>query len=133
MDATEPTDRQTVQVIDSAVDCPDIPMVIGPGSAKAVIWPGSGAKYRTFHIVTLPNGSRTIALSHPSDSVYYVMSGAGTVVDMTSGEASDLGEGSMVHIDAGDTYQFHAAATGMKILGGPCPADPRLYETLRKD
>lgn len=126
-------DRQKIQVIDGAVQGLDMPIVEGPGNAKAVIWPGSGALHRSLHVVTLGKGSRTIALSHPSDSVYYVMGGAGTIVDMTSGHVSDLSEGSMVHIDAGDTYQFVAATSDMKILGGPCPADPRLYENLRKE
>jgi quercetin dioxygenase-like cupin family protein len=128
--AMEDAVQQTVRVIDSSRNCPDIPIVIGPGNAKAVIWPGSGAQHRSMHLVSLSQGSKTIPLSHASDSVYYVMSGAGTVSDVTSGDVMELSEGSMVHIDAGDTYRFEATGTGMKLVGGPCPADPSLYAAL---
>jgi mannose-6-phosphate isomerase-like protein (cupin superfamily) len=124
-------DCQTVRVIDTSKDCPDIPLVEGGGSAKVVTWPGNGAIHRTFHLLTLDSGSKTIELNHPHDSVYYVISGGGTVAEVASGDRTPLQEGSMVHIDAGDGYQFEAEAMrGMTLLGGPCPADLRLYASL---
>lgn len=119
---------QTARVIDSTRDCPDLPIVVGPGSAKVVVWPQSGAEHRTMHLVTLAEGSKTTELKHPSDSVYYVISGSGAVADIASGSLMELGEGSMVHIDAGDTYRFEAFAPGMTIVGGPCPPDSSLYD-----
>jgi mannose-6-phosphate isomerase-like protein (cupin superfamily) len=93
------------------------------------MWPGNNAQFRTFQIITLERGARTIRLHHGSDAVYYVMSGAGSIVDLASSEAFPLVEGSMVHIDAGDAYQF-MPSDDMKILGGPCPADESLYAGL---
>src|ERR1700722_12185184 len=124
-------DSPTVRVIDSAAGCPDIPLVEGGGNAKAVLWPGNGGTYRTLHLLNLESGARTVALKHAGDSVYYVIRGSGTVADLASGEQNPLEEGSMIHIDAGDTYQFVAASDdGLRLLGGPCPADFSLYPNL---
>ena len=95
------------------------------------MWPGNDTQFRTFQIITLERGARTIRLHHGSDAAYYVMSGAGSIVDLASSEVFPLVEGSMVHIDAGDAYQFVTSDDhNMKILGGPCPADESLYAGL---
>ncbi len=120
----------TLQVIDSSHGCPEIPIVEGDGNAKVVVWPGSGARYRTFQIVTLGGGSGTIPLRHAADAAYYVMGGSGTIADLGTGSTLDLAEGAMVHIDASDRYQFRAGNAGLKVLGGPCPADEGLYTGL---
>ncbi|MGR7995216.1 hypothetical protein [Xanthobacter sp. ZOL 2024] len=125
-----PESPQTVRVVDSAADCPDLPIIQGKGSAKVVIWPGNGALYRTFQVLDMQEGDRTRDLTHPTDSVYYVAAGAGSVADVASGESWALGLGSMVHIDRGDSYRFEAAAGGMKLIGGPCPADQALYALI---
>ena len=121
--------EKTVRVIDSSAGCPEIPIVVGRGNAKVLMWPGNDARFRTFHIVTLESGARTVSLSHESDAVYYVMGGTGTIVDMKSAVVSPLAEGAMIHIDAGDAYQFMADNdVPFRILGGPCPADHSLYD-----
>ncbi len=121
-----------VRVIDSATECPDLPIVDGAGYAKAVVWPGRGVQQRSMHVIKMEAGSRTIELLHPSDCVYYVLAGSGSIEDVTSGEIKPLGEGAMIHIDAGDSYKLHADAVGFSVLGGPCPADPMLYVHLIK-
>ncbi len=127
-------DMDILRVIDTASDCPEIPLVIGTGNAKVVMWPGNGAKYRTFHLVDLGPGAKTISLQHDNDSVYYVIDGSGAVVDLAAGDKMNLAEGAMVHIGAGDSYMFEAQPqVGLKILGGPCPADQRLYDSLKTD
>ena len=118
-----------VQVIDSSVGCPNLPVVDGKGSAKAVLWPGNGARHRTVHVIDLVPGDRTIDFKHFSDAVYYVASGEGEIIDISSGDRFMLVEGSMVHIDRGDPYRFRTEA-GMKLIGGPCPADYSLYSNI---
>ncbi len=122
----------TVSVIDSAdASCPFIPLVEGEGYAKAIMWPGNGAKHRTFHLIELAAGSKTVPLSHASESVYYVIGGGGAIRDLKDGQSQPLIEGAMIHIGGGDRYQFVAGGdAAMKLLGGPCPADPSLYDTL---
>jgi mannose-6-phosphate isomerase-like protein (cupin superfamily) len=122
---------ESIQVID-AVHAREIPIVDGIGNAKVVVWPGMGAQYRTFQIITLGQHAKTVELCHPkSDAAYYVFKGQGKVVDIASGASQELGEGGMVHIDANDRYQFLASSSGMRILGGPCPADLSLYANFK--
>lgn len=128
-----PPPHNTVRVVNSAVDCPDLPIVVGSGRAKVVMWPGNGALYRTFQVIDLEQNDQTIELAHPSDSAYYVAAGSGVITDVVSGEQMPLVEGSMVHIDKGDRYRFEAGSTaGLKLIGGPCPADAKLYAHLAK-
>ncbi len=119
-----------VRVIDSAVGCPEIPIVEGEGNAKVVLSPHNGATFRSFHLVSLHENARTIRLSHASDCVYYVMEGTGAIVDAAAGSRIDLAEGHMVHIDAGDSYRIEAGHAGIKVIGGPCPPDERLYSVI---
>lgn len=112
-----------VRVIDSATEGRELPIVEGPGSATIVVGPHSGARFRSFQRIDLGPGGATVPLSHPGDSVYYVIAGAGSIVDLSSGEEHPLSEGTMVHIDAGDRYRFTSASGDLKLLGGPCPAD----------
>jgi mannose-6-phosphate isomerase-like protein (cupin superfamily) len=107
---------------------PELRIVAGDGSAHAVIWPGMGARLRSMNRISLGGGSQTIRLTHPSDSVYYVIGGAGEAVDADTAERTALVEGSMVHVDAGTAYELVAGEGGMELIGGPCPADPSLYE-----
>lgn len=126
------SNSETVRVIDSAHPCPNLPIVEGSGNARAVLWPGNGAIYRTFHVIDLDAGARTIELKHPSDAVYYIASGSGSVVDVAAGTSESLIEGAMVHIDAGDRYRLANSSTAaMRIIGGPCPADPAMYAHLK--
>jgi mannose-6-phosphate isomerase-like protein (cupin superfamily) len=95
------------------------------------MWPGNGALYRTFQVMELQAGDRTIDFRHPSDSAYYVAAGSGSIVDLASGDRFSLVEGAMLHIDKGDGYRFEASdQAGVKLIGGPCPADPQLYAHL---
>ena len=120
--------RQIVRVIDGTRDCPELPLIMGSGTCKAVLWPGNGAGCRTFHLFQLAAGDRTVDLQHQSDSVYYVIGGIGTVTDLRLRDVRDLSEGVMLHIDKGDRYRFAASDTEeLKLIGGPCPADPSLY------
>jgi len=119
-----------VRVIDSAVGCPEIPIVEGEGNAKVVLSPHNGATFRSFHLVSLHDSARTIRLSHASDCVYYVMQGTGAIVDAAAGSRIDLAEGHMIHIDAGDSYRIEAGHAGIKVIGGPCPPDERLYSAI---
>ena len=122
---------ESIQVIDS-VHSQEIPIVDGIGNAKVVICRGTGARHRTFQVINLGENSKTVQLCHPeSDAAYYVLKGQGRVFDVGTGEAQELGEGGMVHIDAKDRYQFVASVSGMDLLGGPCPADISLYAGLK--
>jgi mannose-6-phosphate isomerase-like protein (cupin superfamily) len=107
-------------------DGPQLDIVEGEGAARAVIWPGMGARLRSMHRISLGPGSRTVALQHETDAVYYVIDGSGEARD-PGAAAEPLVTGSMVHVDRGTTYALVAGDGGMEIVGGPSPADPALY------
>jgi quercetin dioxygenase-like cupin family protein len=124
-----------VRIIDARDDSahPLLPIVEGEqGEARAIVWPGIGASDRSLHRINLAPGARTIELSHPSEAVYYVVEGGGEVTegDGSSGQPVELG--SMVHVGPGDSYRLVADGEGMLLVGGPCPADPALYDHIEK-
>ncbi len=122
-----------VQVLDSGESCPQLPITEGSGVCRAVVWPGSGARQRSMHRVSLAPGARTVTLRHAMEAVYYIISGGGTVVDPGAASGQQLIEGSMVHIEPETAYRFEAAGDGIEMLGGPCPADMNLYSHLEFD
>src|ERR1700676_3792752 len=117
-----------IRVIDSATGCPEIPIVEGEGNAKVVLSPHNGGLFRSFQLISLMGNARTISLRHAaSNCVYYIIEGTGRIVDEAEGVRIDVAEGHMLHIDAGDSYRIEAGGHGIKVVGGPCPADDSLY------
>lgn len=121
-------DRVTVVDARDEAQCPPLTLVDGAGEARAVIWPGMGARDRSMARVRLEPGSATVALSHPGEAVWYVAEGGGAVADTGDGSEQEVVQGSMVHVGPGDGYRFVAGDDGATLVGGPCPADPALYE-----
>jgi quercetin dioxygenase-like cupin family protein len=103
-------------------DGPELDLVEGEGTARALVWPGAGAELRSMHRVSLGPGARTRTQTHPHEAVYYVISGSGSV-----GEHG-LGEGAMVHVAPEVAYAFEAGSGGLELIGGPSPADHSLYD-----
>ncbi|MFL5841211.1 MAG: hypothetical protein ACJ77Z_12255 [Thermoleophilaceae bacterium] len=118
-----------IRILDGSTG-PELPIVRGAGIARAIVWPGTGARLRSLHRIWLAPGAATIELSHASDAVYYVVDGAGTVHDMTSGSDHAVRLGSMFHIDAGTSYAVDAGNGGLQVVGGPAPADTAMYAHL---
>jgi len=122
-----------VVIVRGDADAVPVPMVLGAGSAVALIWPGMGAQYRSMHRVALEKGASSIVLRHESDAVYYVVKGAAEFVDLDAGQATSCDAGSAVHIDAGTAYAFRAPSGASTVVGGACPADLRLYPAADSD
>jgi quercetin dioxygenase-like cupin family protein len=118
-----------IQIVDGATG-PVLPIVEGDGEARAIIWPGLGARSRSLHRLSLGSGASTVRLKHPSDAVYYVIAGVGSVRDSEGGDSEQLRPGSMFHVDAGTAYVVTAADDGIELVGGPAPADDELYSSL---
>lgn len=124
---TEPG-SDVIRVIDGTAIEKPLPLVRGEGTAYAVLWPGNGARYRTFNLIDLKKNDITRDLSHASECAYYVAAGGGVVRSLDDGETQELVEGSMIHIGTGDAYRLEAGPHGMRVIGGPVPVDPALYE-----
>lgn len=119
-----------VRVIDSSVTEKPLNLVRGTGSSHAVIWPGNGGIYRSFNLIDLDPQDATRDLRHPSEAAYYVAAGSGAVRALDDGTLQALVEGSMIHVGAGEAYRLEAGEAGMRLIGGPVPADPALYDLL---
>ena len=104
---------------------PHLDLVRGVGRAQALVHPGVGATMRAMHRLELEGDSTTVDLEHPSDAVYYVLSGVGRAI--SDGRELELTEGTMIHIDAATPYRLQAGFAGVSVVGGPAPADPALY------
>jgi mannose-6-phosphate isomerase-like protein (cupin superfamily) len=116
-----------VRVLDSESG-PELELVATGGIARAIVWPGMGAKLRSLHRIELRSGGETVPQRHPNDAVYYVAAGSGEAFGAAGADRQALREGSMVHIDAATPYVLRAGGGGMVLLGGPAPPDPALYE-----
>ena len=121
-------DRALVLTPDGAR--PELPLIDGGGTFRAVVWPGIGAVHRSLHHIALEPDASTVPLSHPSEAVYYVVEGDAVVVDLDDGERTDLTPGAMVLVEPGTTYRLAAGSAGATWVGGPCPPDPALYGDL---
>ena len=127
---SELVDRVVVLDAEDEAACPRLPIVDGDGEARAIVWPGMGARHRSMHRVRLGAGARTVTLRHSGEAVWYVVEGDGSVTDEDSGESQKIITGSMVHIGPGDGYRLVAGDGEMRLAGGPCPPDPALYAHL---
>jgi quercetin dioxygenase-like cupin family protein len=126
------TGRHEVQVVDCDDACPSLPIVEGEGLARAVIWPGIGARSRAMHLIRLAEGARTVPMSHPMEAVYYVISGTVVATDQTDRSTHRAKDGSMIFVEPSTTYVLLADRGAAEIVGGPCPPDPAAYEPLNQ-
>jgi len=118
------------QVLRVDRDAVSLPLVDGPaGEVLAVVWPGMGARHRSMHVITLPQGAATVPHLHPtSEATYYVIQGTGTIDDLDAGTSHAIRPGSVVLITPRSRYRIAAAAdSDLVCVGGPCPPDPALY------
>lgn len=107
-----------------------LPVIEQAGTARALIWPGVGAHMRSMHRISLRGGGRTISLRHPMEAVYYVITGAVDVEDLDTRTRQKVGTGGMFLVDPSTRYRIESGTDGSELVGGPCPADPRLYDGL---
>jgi hypothetical protein len=121
---------EIVQVLPLDESCPAVDVVAGEGQARAVAWPGVGARSRSMVHVRLAGGAGTRPLVHGMEAVYYVICGAGAVAD-GAGARQALVTGSMAFVEPATSYAFTADSGGMELVGGPCPADPDLFAGLK--
>jgi quercetin dioxygenase-like cupin family protein len=122
-----------VQIVDADDSCPALPIVEEGGQARAVIWPGIGARERSMHLIELAPGGRTIPMRHPMEAVYYVISGAARATDLSDDAVQEAVVGSMIFVEPDTRYVISADGEGASLVGGPCPPDPALYAGLADD
>ena len=102
----------------------ELALVEGDGRVRALLWPGMGARERSLCHFDLSTGSVTAEFRHPHEAVYYVVRGAGRVMDMDSGTVHPVREGLMIYLTPHQGYRLGGPAV---FVGGPCPPDPSLF------
>lgn len=105
---------------------PDLGLVHG-GTLREIVGPDVDAKCRGLYALDLGPDAATVPLKHPGEAVYYVASGAATIVEHLADrqERHSLVEGSMVHVRPNSSYVLESTS-GARLLGGPSPHDPGL-------
>ncbi|MDR7481424.1 MAG: cupin domain-containing protein [Armatimonadota bacterium] len=104
---------------DAAVD---LPLATGGGRVRALLRPEVGARERALLYIELPAAATSAILRHPAEAAYFVVRGAGAVVERDR-PARPVREAQMVYVPAGLAYQLVGPAV---FAGGPCPPDPAL-------
>ncbi|MCY4622501.1 MAG: cupin domain-containing protein [bacterium] len=127
------TEPDRVRILHDDDQAPELPIVEHGGRAWVVVWPGLGAHLRSIHHISLEPGGRTVQMEHPMESVYYAMSGSVTATDNSFDRRIELPTGAMAHIGHETRYVFEAGPDGAELIGGPCPADERLYSHLQHE
>jgi glyoxylate utilization-related uncharacterized protein len=119
-----------IQVI-SSESSPTVPsMVSGGGEARALVWPGMGAKTRSLHLIHLMPKDTTCEFKHASEAVYYVVKGEVTAIDLDSDDTHHVSEGGMIFVEPGTKYVLSCSDGPSDVVGGPCPPDPSLYREM---
>ena len=113
-------------------DLPLPGMVDGRGEVRAVVRPGVQARYRSLHYLVLRPKARTVPHQHnDAEAVYYVVQGTGCIEDLSDRYVHSVSAGSFVLIAASTRYSIVAGELRTMIcVGGPCPPDPLLYQTI---
>lgn len=106
----------------------DEPSAMAPMIAKdarLIVWPGVGADNANMNYVNMQPGERNVDHVHEeSEDTIYILSGRGSIQDVTNDIRLEFGVGDVVHVPVG---VWHAVSgdLGESIVsvGGPCPAD----------
>ena len=93
--------------------------------ARLVVWPGIGAHTANMNYVRLAPGEENVPHSHAeSEDTIVILSGRGTVDDLTNGAALSFEAGDMIHVPVGLEHRVKAdRGEAVESVGGPCPPD----------
>lgn len=93
--------------------------------ARLVVWPGVGAMTANMNYVLMQPDEANAPHSHPvSEDTIVVLSGQGTISDLTHGVDHQFSAGQVVHVPRGVEHQVRAdRGSSIESVGGPCPAD----------
>jgi len=113
-------------------DEPDLMMPIISNDARLIVWPGVGAHVANMNYVVLEPGEANVPHTHQeSEDTIFIVSGRGTVKDITNGAALPFEAGDAVHVPAGVEHAVCADRDSQIVsVGGPCPPDRFMLKML---
>lgn len=93
--------------------------------ARLVVWPGVGAYTANMNYVMMEAGEKNVPHVHlASEDTIFILSGKGTIEDLTHGTRTEFEAGQVVHVPVGVRHAVSAdRGSQIESVGGPCPAD----------
>ena len=112
-------------------DRPDQMLPMIASDARLIVWPGTGSETANMNYVRMQPGEKNVPHSHPvSEDTIFILSGKGTIADLTNDTALEFEAGQVIHVPPGVRHQVRGDR-GEEIVsvGGPSPADMALLRT----
>jgi quercetin dioxygenase-like cupin family protein len=106
-------------------DNPDVMLPMIASDARLVVWLGAGARSANMNYVSMQPGEENVPHAHAeSEDTIYIVSGRGTVEDLTHGFAVEFEAGQAIQVPPGIQHRVKAdRGSPVVSVGGPCPAD----------
>jgi quercetin dioxygenase-like cupin family protein len=106
-------------------DNPDVMLPMIASDARLVVWLGAGARNANMNYVSMQPGEENVPHAHAdSEDTIYIVSGRGTVEDLTHGFALEFEAGQAIQVPPGIQHRVKAdRGSPVVSVGGPCPAD----------
>ncbi len=106
-------------------DEPDALLPMIASDARLIAWPGTGAETANMNYVAMAAGEENVPHVHrESEDTIYVLSGRGTIADLTNGTELEFEASQVIHVPVGVEHQVRADRRSEVVsVGGPCPAD----------
>lgn len=119
-----------IRIFDSAKPDRTMPMI--SQDARLIVWLGVGSETANMNFVILKDGESNVPHSHPnSEDTIFILSGEGSIEDLTNEETFDLKAGDVVHVPAGVVHAVRAdKGSAIVSFGGPSPADRQMLEKM---
>jgi|AntRauTorcE11898_2_1112593.scaffolds.fasta_scaffold21724_2 quercetin dioxygenase-like cupin family protein len=104
------------------------------GTAKAIIWPGMGAKYGVMNYFVMKPGGENVPHKHDdSEDMFYIAQGQGVVADLDNNIEHPIEAGCFVYVEPGTMHAAKSYGPDDYIsIGGPTPPDPEMFKELLK-
>lgn len=112
-------------------DAPDVMLPMIASDARLVIWAGVGAMTANMNYVSMQPGEENVPHAHDeSEDTIYIVSGRGSVEDLTHGFELEFEAGHAIQVPPGVTHRVKAnRGSAVVSVGGPCPADLAMLRT----
>jgi quercetin dioxygenase-like cupin family protein len=106
-------------------DGPDVMLPMIASDARLVVWIGAGARNANMNYVSMQPGEENVPHAHAeSEDTIYILSGRGTVDDLTHARVLPFEAGQAIQVPPGVRHRVKAdRGAAVVSVGGPCPSD----------
>jgi quercetin dioxygenase-like cupin family protein len=111
-------------------DTPDVLLPMIASDARLVVWIGADARNANMNYVSMRPGEENVPHAHAeSEDTIYILSGRGTVDDLTHEVALAFEAGQAIQVPPGVRHRVKAdRGAAVVSVGGPCPSDLALLK-----